>query len=332
MKKIRWGLLSTANINRALIPAIRNSSRGKLAAVASRDIKKAQKYARKWDIPIAFGDYQEMLDSGEVDVVYNSLPNHLHAEWSIRAMQAGVHVLCEKPFAASIDETDQMIAASKQYNRVLAEAFMYRHHPQTKIVGEWIKSGKLGEIILVRSIFNFNLKSKEDIRLIPEYGGGALWDIGVYPLSFAQYVYGEKPNMVLGMQTLGKSGVDESFSGQMRYSGNRIAQISCSFRSPYYTHAEVIGTKGRLDLNSPFKIESGFAKLVFHSKDGDKIKISVPQKELYSGEVEDMHDAILDGTQPYLSLEETRNHIETALAMYQSARDKVMISLEEEKS
>jgi predicted dehydrogenase len=113
----------------------------------------------------------------------------------------------------------------------------------------------------------------------------------------------------------------------MRYSGNKIAQISCSFRSPYYTHAEVIGTKGRLDLNSPFKIERGFAKLVFHPKDGDKIKISVPQKELYSGEVEDMHDAILDGTQPYLSLEETRDHIETALALYQSARDQVLISL-----
>jgi len=327
MKKIRWGLLSTANINRVLIPAIRNSSRGKLAAVASRDIKKAQKYAQKWDIPIAFGDYQEMLDSGEVDVVYNSLPNHLHAEWSIHAMQAGVHVLCEKPFAASIDETDQMIAASKEYKRVLAEAFMYRHHPQTKIVGEWIKSGKLGEIILVRSIFNFNLTRKEDIRLIPEYGGGALWDIGVYPLSFAQYVYGEKPNMVLGMQILGKSGVDESFSGQMRYSGNKIAQISCSFRSPYYTHAEVIGTKGRLDLNSPFKIESGISKLVFHSKDGDKTKISVPQKELYSGEVEDMHDAILDSAQPYLSLEETRNHIETALALYQSALERKLLTL-----
>jgi D-xylose 1-dehydrogenase (NADP+, D-xylono-1,5-lactone-forming) len=327
MKKIRWGLLSTANINRVLIPAIRNSSRGKLAAVASRDIKKAQKYAQKWDIPIAFGDYQEMLDSGEVDVVYNSLPNHLHAEWSIRAMQAGVHVLCEKPFAASIDETDQMIAASKEYKRVLAEAFMYRHHPQTKIVGEWIKSGKLGEIILVRSIFNFNLTRKEDIRLIPEYGGGALWDIGVYPLSFAQYIYGEKPNIVLGMQILGKSGVDESFSGQMRYSGNKIAQISCSFRSPYYTHAEVIGTKGRLDLNSPFKIESGISKLVFHSKDGDKTKISVPQKELYSGEVEDMHDAILDSAQPYLSLEETRNHIETALALYQSALERKLLTL-----
>jgi D-xylose 1-dehydrogenase (NADP+, D-xylono-1,5-lactone-forming) len=327
MKKIRWGLLSTANINRVLIPAIRNSSRGKLAAVASRDIKKAQKYAQKWDIPIAFGDYQEMLDSGEVDVVYNSLPNHLHAEWSIHAMQAGVHVLCEKPFAASIDETDQMIAASKEYKRVLAEAFMYRHHPQTKIVGEWIKSGKLGEIILVRSIFNFNLTRKEDIRLIPEYGGGALWDIGVYPLSFAQYIYGEKPNIVLGMQILGKSGVDESFSGQMRYSGNKIAQISCSFRSPYYTHAEVIGTKGRLDLNSPFKIESGISKLVFHSKDGDKTKISVPQKELYSGEVEDMHDAILDSAQPYLSLEETRNHIETALALYQSALERKLLTL-----
>ena len=135
MNKIRWGLLSTANINRRLIPAIRASERGELVAVASRSLESARKYAHEWDIPKAFGGYQEMLESGEVDAVYISLPNHLHAEWSIRSMQAGVNVLCEKPFAITLDEVDQMIAASQASGRVLSEAFMYRHHPQTKYVG-----------------------------------------------------------------------------------------------------------------------------------------------------------------------------------------------------
>ncbi len=147
--KVRWGLLSTAHINRRLIPAIRASKRGELVAVASRSLSKAEDYAANWNIPVAFGSYQDMLDSGQIDVVYISLPNHLHAEWSIRALQAGVHVLCEKPFAITLEQVDQMIETSRQTEKVLAEAFMYRHHPQTKIVGEWVRSGRLGEIRLV---------------------------------------------------------------------------------------------------------------------------------------------------------------------------------------
>jgi xylose dehydrogenase (NAD/NADP) len=328
MSKVRWGLLSTANINRVLIPAIRASERGELAAVASRDLKKADKYAKEWDIPQTFGGYQEMLDSGQVDAVYISLPNHLHAEWSLRALQAGVHVLCEKPFATSMAETEAMIAASQETGKVLAEAFMYRHHPQTKTLGEWVRSGRLGEIILVRSVFNFKLTQRENVRLVPEFGGGALWDIGVYPMSIAQYVYGETPYAVFGMQWLGEQGVDETFIGQMLYSGDRMAQISCSFRSPFYTHAEVIGTEGRLALNAPFKADVEEAEMVFYPREGGPQVVDVPQKELYAGEVEDMHAAILDGADPYLSLDETRDHMRTALALYESANSGAAVELD----
>ncbi|NTV37777.1 MAG: Gfo/Idh/MocA family oxidoreductase [Anaerolineales bacterium] len=145
MNKVRWGILSTARINRRLIPAIRASRRGVVVAVASRDEARSKAYAAEWEIPQYFGSYEAMLDSGEIDAVYIGLPNHLHAEWTIKAMQAGLHVLCEKPFATSLQEVDAMIAASQQTGRVLAEAFMYIHHPQTKIVREWVRSGKLGE-------------------------------------------------------------------------------------------------------------------------------------------------------------------------------------------
>lgn len=332
--KIRWGLLSTANINRRLIPAIRESKRGELVAVASRSRESAQTYAQKWEIPQAFGSYQEMLDSGTVDAVYIGLPNHLHAEWSIKAMQAGVHVLCEKPFAITLDEVDAMIATSKETGRILAEAFMYRHHPQTKIAGEIIQSGRLGEVTVVRGVFNFSMNPEErnqsnpNVRLVPEWGGGCLWDVGVYPLSYAQYLMGGPPEWVIGSQWISEFGIDETFCGQMGYAGGRLAQISSAFRSPFHTHMEIIGTEGRLESTRPFTgVEEAARRLTFFDSDGNAEEIPVPQEYLYLGEVEDMHAAILDRAPNYLTLEETRNHVKTVLALYESARTGKVVHL-----
>jgi predicted dehydrogenase len=328
MENIRWGLLSTANINRRLIPAIRASKRGELVAVASRGLERAREYADEWDIPEAFGGYQEMLESGQVDAVYISLPNHLHAEWSIRAMHAGVHVLCEKPFALTLDEVDKMIETSQATGRVLAEAFMYRHHPQTKIVGDFVRSGELGEVTTIMGAFHFAMPGRENVRLVPEWGGGALWDIGVYPMSYAQYIFGGPPEEVFGMQWLGDSGVDEIFSGQMRYASGAFAQLSCSFLTPFHTFVEITGTKGRLYLNRPFVgMDEGEGQATFTPEEGDPKVLTVPEKELYLGEIEDMHTAILDGLPNYLTLEETRNHVRTVLALYESARTGQVVKL-----
>lgn len=326
MRKIRWGLLSTANINRRVIPAIREAKQGELVAVASRNLEKARQYAKKWEIPTVFGSYQEMLDSGAVDAVYISLPNHLHAEWSIKAMQAGVHVLCEKPFAITIEQVDTMIATKQQTGMVLAEAFMYRHHPQTRKAGELVQAGKLGEISLVRGTFDFAFENRENVRLVPEWGGGCLWDVGVYPLSFAQYIFGGPPEWVMGAQWVGDSSVDETFSGQMGYSGKRFAQIGAAFRTPFYTFAEVVGTQGRLHIDMPF-IGVDDSHMIFYDKKGKAEKLSVPKKYLYLGEIEDMHAAILDGKPNYISLQETRNHIRTALALYESARTGLVVHM-----
>jgi predicted dehydrogenase len=323
---VRWGLVSTANINKNLIPVIRASRRGELVAVASRNGDKAEAYAQKWDIPHSFEGYQTMLDSGEVDAVYVSLPNHLHAEWSIRAMEAGCHVLCEKPFAITMEQVDEMIRVSEETGCHLAEAFMYRHHPQTKLVGEMVQSGQLGEITLVRGAFDFNLPQAQrqsdhlNVRLVPEWGGGCLWDVGIYPLSFVQYIFGQPPEIVFGNQWLGDTGVDETFAGQMAYSDGRMAQISASFRTPFHTFIEIIGTEGRLYVPKPFTGMTRKDKLLLHPEDGKTKKIRPPQKELYLGEVEDMHAAILDGKPNLIQLEETRNHVRTALALYQSAQ------------
>ena len=327
MKPVRWGLLSTANINRRVIPAIRMSQRGELIAVASRSEDKACQYARQWEIPRAFNTYAEMLGSGEVDAVYISLPNHLHAEWTIKALEAGLHVLCEKPFALSLEEVDAMVTASQRANRVLAEAFMYRHHPQTKLLGAMLRRGNIGELLSVRAAFNFKVANQANIRLAPELGGGSLWDVGVYPVSLAQYVFGSPPDWVSAAQHLGPSGVDESFWGLLHYPGDRTTQIMSSFESPYFAYADVVGTAGRLVLDQPFTGQDENTVLRYFPQGGETQEIPVPDEYLYLGEIEDMHAAILDGTPTYLSLDETRNHVRTIQALYQAASQGVIVHL-----
>jgi len=320
MNSVKWGILSTANINRRVIPAIHSSKRGKLIAVASRDKQKAASYASNWNIPISYGNYEELIESDKVDAIYISLPNHMHAEWSIRAMRAGKHVLCEKPITISIEAMDQMIITSQETGCVLSEAFMYLHHPQTKTAMAWVSEGKLGEILSVHSIFNFLLQRPNDIRREYEYGGGSLWDVGVYPISFANMVFKEFPNFVQGFQSTGASGTDETFAGTLFHSNNRFAQFSSSFQSPFYTYADIIGTQGALMFSRPFtNMDTPQRKLIFHPKTGEQHELTIPEEYLYAGEIEDMHNAIFESKPPYFSLEESKRNIKTILALYDSA-------------
>src|SRR5512142_2028017 len=174
-KVLNWGLLSTAHINRALIPPLQVSKRNQLLAVGSRTQETADSYAREWKIPRAYGSYEALLADPEIDVVYNSLPNHLHAEWTIKAVKAGKHVLCEKPLALSVAEVDAIQAAARKHGRLVAEAFMYRHHPQTLEVQELVKSGSLGILKLVRGSFTYTLSGEGNIRADPALGGGSIW-------------------------------------------------------------------------------------------------------------------------------------------------------------
>lgn len=337
MDRVRWGLLSTANINKKLIPVIRSSTRGKLTAVASRSADRASEYAAEWDIPRWFGSYEEMLTSGAIDAVYLSLPNHLHTEWTVRALEAGIHVLCEKPLALSVKEVDQITAASRRTGCHAAEAFMYRHHPQTRLIKEWIQEGKLGEIVQLRGVFDFYLGDNQrqpdnrNIRLIPEYGGGSLWDIGVYPLSMTQYLMGKPPVRVFGLAEWGTTGVDESFSGLLSFGPVRAAGptalISCSFRSPFRTSFEISGTNGHLLIKRPFTNLDRRQEILHISKDGKHHQIKTPKKSLYLGEVEDFQSTILDGGTPLISLENSRDHVKTARGLYQSAREGRLIRL-----
>ena len=318
---LRWGLLGTARINRALMPPLRASTRNELVAVASRTVERAEAYAREWAISRAFGSYEAMLADPGVDAIYISLPNSLHAEWTIKAAQAGKHVLCEKPLAVSVEEVDAIEAAARRAVVVVTEAFMYRHHPLTLKVKELVDDGAIGDVRLVRGSFTFNLTRQIDVRLDPSLGGGSIWDVGCYPISYARYVIDAEPIEAFGWQVSGPSGVDEMFAGQLRFGALRdvYAQFDSGFRAPFRTHLEIVGSEGTIQLPRPFK--PGLDEHILLRYGDDERTLSVPGQELYTGEIEDMADAVLRGKAPRVSLADSRGNVAAIVALLRSARD-----------
>jgi xylose dehydrogenase (NAD/NADP) len=326
MNKLRWGLLSTARINEALLPPMRASARNELTAVASRDLERAQVYATERDIPRVFGSYEAMLADPDVDVIYNPLPNSLHMEWTIKAAQAGKHVLCEKPLALTVEEVDAIAAAAQQAGVVVMEAFMYRHHPQTLKVKELVDGGAIGKLQLIRGSFTFDISDENDVRLNSSLGGGSIWDIGCYPISYARLIAGAEPVEVFGWQKTGAgSGVDESFFGQLHFSNDVYAQFDCGFRTPQRTHLELVGDKGSITIKVPFTPKLNEEIIVTNGD--EKRVITTSGEDLYLGEVENMADAILYDHAPRMSLADSRSNVAAIQALLRSAQEGKSITM-----
>jgi predicted dehydrogenase len=319
-RRLRWGLICTARINRALIPAIRAAGRSELVAVASRDLARAQEYARQWEIPRAHGSYQALLADPDVDVIYNALPNHLHCAWTVRAADAGKHVLCEKPLALTVDEVDRVSEAARRNGVVVFEAFMYRHHPQTFKVQELIRRGAIGALRTVYATFSFTLDRPADPRLDAAMGGGALWDVGCYPVSFARAVVGDDPAEVFGWQATGPSGVDLTFAGQMRFAGGALAQIACGFQAAFHRGAEIAGSEGVITLEDPWKpgADSEPGVTLRHGDDVEWLPVEDVGPPLC--EVRAMEACVLDGAPPIVSLADSHGNTATINGLYESAR------------
>jgi predicted dehydrogenase len=296
-----------------------------LLAVASRDRSRSQAAARQWSIPRAYGSYEELLADAEVDVVYIPLPNSLHFDWTIAAVRAGKHVLCEKPLALDVESVDRMSAEANAAGRVVSEAFMYRHHAQTLKVKALIADGAVGSVRLVKGAFTFSLDREGDIRLCPELGGGSLWDIGCYPVSYARAILGEEPVEAFGWDVRGNTGIDESFAGQLRFPGGALAQFDCGFRSPYRTAIEIVGSEGTLFVPRPFK--PGIDETIQLARGGEAETIAVRSEELYAGEIEDIADAVLIGKPQRVSLADSRGNCATLVALLRSAREGRPVSL-----
>ena len=228
---VKWGILSTADINKKLLAGAAESDDVDVVAVGSRNLERAEEFAQIWDIPHAYGTYEELLADPDVEAVYIPLPNTMHGEWSIKAMEAGKHVLCEKPFSRHIGDVERAFDAADATGMHLSEAFMYRHHPQTVRLAELVASGAIGELRVIRSVFSYSLYDADNIRLRTDVEGGSLMDVGCYCISGARLLGGE-PESVVGAAHIGSSGTDWTFAGMMRFPGDVVALFDCGTSLP----------------------------------------------------------------------------------------------------
>jgi xylose dehydrogenase (NAD/NADP) len=251
---VRWGVLGCADIAlRRVIPAMKATPGNTVAAIASRDVSRAQAAATEFDIPRAYGSYAEVLRDDHVDAVYIPLPNTMHAEWTIRSAQAGKHVLCEKPMAPTVAECQQMVAACRQAGVRFMEGYMYRFHPQHARVQALIAAGAIGAPTLMRSSFCARMRRPpHDIRFSPDLGGGALLDLGVYAIDAVRWLLGAEPVAVTGQLTLDAQGVDLSAIAALAFPDDVLATAACSFVANGGGSYEVLGPEGQITVHQAF--------------------------------------------------------------------------------
>lgn len=328
-RSLHWGLLSTASINQRLIPAIRAAPRNKLCAVASRDHTRAQEFAQRWHIPRAYGRYQELLADADIDAIYIALPNHLHEEWTIKAAEAGKHILCEKPLSLTVAAVDTMSAAAWQNRVVLQEAFAYQFHPQTRKVRELVRDGTIGQVRTLRAEFSFLLSKTDNYRLHPEMGGGALWDLGCYPVSFFRLALDAEPVEATGWEWTGPTGVDLGFAGQLRFPQDVFAQFFCSLGSTRHLEFSISASQGRIRLDHPWLHNLGESATIFVERSGDAGSSTIDFHDVqpYRCQVEGMAAAVLDEASPAVSLAHSHGNVTTIEALFESARSGRSVAL-----
>jgi len=320
---VRFGILSTAHINRLLIPGAHASDKVELIAVASREQSKAEAYARDWGIERAYGSYDALLEDADVEAVYISLPNTLHCEWSIRAVEAGKHVLCEKPLSRHTADVEQAFAAAERSGRLLTEAFMYRHNPQTTRLVELIREGAIGELRLVRSTFSYSLYDAENIRLRTDVEGGSLMDVGCYCVSGSRLLAGE-PKSVFGQAFVGPTGTDWVFAGAMRFPGDVLAQFDCGTCLPERDELEAIGSEGSLFLDDPWHCWTPVIEL----RRDDKVeRIELEPVDSYRLELENLSDAIRGEAALLLGREDAVGQARALEALHRSAETALPVSV-----
>jgi len=317
MSRVRWGLLGTARINRRLIPAMRASARSTIVAIASRSPERAAAHAREWDIP-ATVSYEALLQRDDVDAVYIPLPNSLHVEWTLHAIAAGKHVLCEKPIAVSAGDVDRIAEAASRAGVVVEEGFMYRHEPLTAAVADLVRSGAVGAVRTIVSGFTYAQARANDVRLVRSLGGGALWDVGCYPVSYACLLTGRDHVSAAGVARVTESGVDEELTGVLRFPAGITASIYAGFRAAHRTWLEVIGSEGSLTVPNPFK--PGPQEQLMLDRLGERKTIEVHGSELlFARQVEHFVAAVLDGAPATVSLADSRRTVAACCALLDAA-------------
>lgn len=318
---VRWGVISTANIGRAAVnPAIQASTNGELMAVASRDGARAAAFASEHGIPRSYESYEALLEADDIDAVYIPLPNSMHMEWTIRAAQAGKHVLCEKPLALNPAECRKMAAAADEAGVKLMEAFMYRFHPRTERVVEMLRSGEVGDVGAIRSAFTFRLRSADNIRLDPGLGGGALMDVGCYCVNVSRTLAGAEPLTAQATASWTDRGVDEALAGILRFPGGITAHFDCALTLERSEGYEVAGTDGSLRVDAAFLPGTDDVVIEEHRGREGLATHAIEGVDEYRLMVEHFADCILHDREPRYGAAEAAANMRTIRALYASAR------------
>jgi D-xylose 1-dehydrogenase (NADP+, D-xylono-1,5-lactone-forming) len=320
---VRWGIVSTADINRKLIPGARASDKVDLVAVASRTQERADAYAGEWEIPRAHGSYEALLADPEIEAVYISLPNTMHCAWAIKALEAGKHVLCEKPLSRHPGEVEAAFATADRAGLHLTEAFMYRHNVQTTRLAELVSAGAIGELRLVRSAFSYGLYDTDNIRLRTDVEGGALMDVGCYNVSGSRLLAGE-PGRVWAEAWYGPTGTDWVFTATMRFPDDVIATFDCGTAMVERDELEAIGTDGSIFIDDPWHCDVPGIEL---RRDDGVERIDVPHEDSYQLELENLSDAIRGEGELLLGREDAVGQARALEALHASATTNAPVSL-----
>jgi predicted dehydrogenase len=322
MSKVRWGVLSTSKFAQTkVIPALLKGNYIEVAAIASRDLSKAQQAAQQFGIAKSYGSYEELLNDPTIDVIYNPMANHLHVPWSIKALEAGKHVLCEKPIGLNASEAQQLLDVSKRHPTLkVMEAFMYRHHPQWRRAKQIVKEGGVGELRTIQSFFSYFNVDPENIRNRPDIGGGGLMDIGCYNISLSRFIFDEEPRRVLGIIEYDPNfGTDRIASGILDF-GRGTATFTCSTQLAPYQRVTILGTKGHVEIEIPFNAPPDRPCKMWHQF-GDKIvEIEFEICDQYTIEGDLFSLAVINDTSVPTPLEDAVANMKAIEAVFESGR------------
>jgi predicted dehydrogenase len=309
IKKVRWGIMSTASIGkRSVIPGIQESSRNEVKAIASRSLANAQAFAKEMNIPKAYGSYEDLLNDPDIDAVYIPLPNHLHKEWTIKAAEAGKHILCEKPVALDETEAIEMIEACKKANVILAEAYMYRHQKRFSDIKKRMNNGEIGDIRGIHAVFTFNSSAdKGNIRFTKEWGGGSIYDVGCYPISAARLLLDEEPSAVTahGFFSPEHGDVDMMVSGLMEFSNGVALTFDCGMWAEFRNEMEILGSDGRIVINLAFTGDQSYDII----KNGEIETIQDENINHYALQADSFAESVLEGKPARFSFDDIINNM-----------------------
>ena len=322
MRKIRWGVLGAAKIGmNKVIPAMQRGEHCEVIAIASRDLNKARDAATRLGIARAYGSYEELLADREVEAIYNPLPNHLHVPWSLKALQAGKHVLCEKPIALSAAEAQTLADASRKFPKLkLMEAFMYRFHPQWERALQLVRDGKIGEVKTMHAHFSYHNVDPQNIRNIAEVGGGGLMDIGCYCISFARTVFGREPQRVLGIVEYDPQfKTDRLATGSLDF-GTGTGTFTCATRLSPYQRVNIFGTEGRIEIEIPVNVPNDQHAKMWHQRGTQVEEILLEACDQYALQGDAFALAILNDTPVPTPIEDAVANMRVLEAVVASAK------------